>query len=343
MKAVTIHAHGDPDVLKIDQVPRPIPQSGEVLVRIQAAALNHLDLWVRKGIPGISLPIIPGSEAAGTIEEMAADVQKEDRFQIGDHVITLPFRSCTNCAYCVSGREELCAQYVIPGEHMDGVMAECVSIPVKFIRKKPDNIDFVRAAAYQLVFMTAYHMLNSKVKINQNDWVFVWGASSGVGHAAIQIAKQMGARVIATAGNLKKEKFANDMGSDFVIDYKRSDVLKQVRDITSGHGADIVFEHVGQRSWPDSIKMLARGGRLVTCGATTGALVNIDLNHLFIKHQQIIGSTMGNINDIDAVTKLIEADLITPHVDKIFPLEKIIAAHKYLEEGKQAGKVVISL
>ena len=342
MKAIRIHTHGDTGVLKFEELPHPEPQPGEILVRIRAVALNHLDLWVRKGLPGISLPIIPGSEASGIIEALGPGLPEDLPYQIGDPVIILPFRSCRLCEFCLAGEEELCPDYIIPGEHIDGMMVEFVNVPAAYIRKKPENLDFEHAAAYPLVFLTAYHMLISKVQIQPGDWVLVWGASSGVGHAAIQIAKHHGAKVISTAGSLKKEAFAIKFGSDFVVNYVNSDVVNEVNKITNGHGADIVFEHVGQNSWQDSLKLLARCGKIVTCGATTGPVVQINLRRLFIKHQQILGSTMGNLKEIDEITSLIENGILKPHVDKIFPMEKIIDAHEYLESGKHIGKVVVS-
>ncbi len=342
MKAVRIHDHGNSAVLHVEDVPMPVVKSGEVLVRIHAAALNHLDLWVRKGLPGISLPIIPGSDASGTIEALGGDIPANYPLIAGDPVIILPFRTCQKCEFCLGGHEELCLEYQIAGEQINGYMAEYVSVPAKYLLKKPVNLDFPQAAAFPLAFLTAFHMLTIKAKLQKNNWVMIWGASSGIGHAAIQISKHLGAKVISTAGSKEKETFAIKMGSDFVINYTKSDVTEEIKKITSGHGVDVVFEHVGQDSWPDSLKILARGGKIVTCGATTGANVRINLRHLFIKHQQIIGSTMGNRKDMINIIKLIEANVLQPHVCKVFSIDDISDAHNYLENGKQMGKVVVT-
>lgn len=342
MKAIRIHEHGDFSALKMEELAQPDPKSGEVLVRIHSVALNHLDLWVRKGLPGISLPIIPGSDASGTIVKLGTDLPEDSSLKIGDPVIILPFRSCQKCKYCLNGSEELCSEYQIPGEQIDGYMAEFVSVPVNNLLKKPEHLDYNHAAAFPLAFLTAYHMLTTKVKVQKDNWVMIWGASSGIGHAAIQIAKHLGAKVISTAGSKEKEAFAGKIGSDFVVNYTKSAVVEEIKKLTDGHGADIVFEHVGQESWSDSLKILARAGKIVTCGATTGAVVQINLRHLFIKQQQIIGSTMGNRKDMIEIIQLIEADILQPYVCKVFSIDEAGDAHKYMESEKQMGKVVVS-
>ena len=342
MKVIRIHRHGGPEVLKIDNISKPKPREHEALIRVHAAALNHLDLWARRGLPGITLPLIPGSDAAGTIVEFGSSAKKQNRFKLGDEVIMVPFRSCAKCASCLSGEEQLCPKYHIAGENMDGTMAEYITVPLFFLIHKPGNLDWSQSAAFPLAFLTSWHMLTSKVKIKPGDFVFVWGASSGIGHAAIQIARHLDARVIATAGDERKMDFARKCGADHALNYRNEDITERVKEITSGHGADIIFEHVGQQSWNHSLKILARGGRIITCGATTGAVVRIDLRHLFIKHQQIIGSTMGNHRDMRELTGMISQGILSPHVDKIFHYTDISAAHSYLEEGKHLGKVVIN-
>ena len=342
MKAIRIHQHGGPEVMQIDNVSQPEPLEHEALIRVHTAALNHLDLWARRGLPGLTLPLIPGSDAAGTIVNFGSSAKKQNRFKIGDEVLMVPFRSCAKCAHCLSGEEQLCPDYHIAGENMSGTMAEFITVPLFFLIHKPINLDWVKAAAFPLAFLTAWHMLSSKVRIKSGDIVFIWGASSGIGHAAIQIARHFDATVITTAGDDRKTEFARQCGAHHVLNYHKDDIAQQVKEITSGHGADIIFEHVGQQSWNLSLKILARGGRIVTCGATTGAVVRIDLRHLFIKHQQIIGSTMGNHRDMRELTKMIAEGLLKPHVDKTFSYTDIVAAHRYMEEGRHLGKVVIS-
>lgn len=341
MKAIRIHQHGGPEVLQIDDVNRPKPLEHEALIKVHAASLNHLDLWARRGLPGINLPLIPGSDAAGTIVDLGSSAKKQNRFKAGDEVIMVPFRSCAKCAHCLSGEEQLCPDYHIAGENMHGTMSEFITVPLFFLIRKPANLDWSQSAAFPLAFLTAWHMLTSKVRIKSGDVVFIWGASSGVGHAAIQIARHFNATVITTAGDDRKAEFARQCGAHHVLNYHKDDVAGQVRGITSGHGADIIFEHVGQQSWNHSLKILARGGRIVTCGATTGAVVRIDLRHLFIKHQQIIGSTMGNHRDMRELTEMIAQGLLLPHVDHTFHYTEIIEAHRYMEAGKHLGKVVV--
>jgi NADPH:quinone reductase-like Zn-dependent oxidoreductase len=237
----------------------------------------------------------------------------------------------------------LCPDYKIRGEQINGTLSEYIKVPVSGILLKPSRIDFIHAAAYPLAFLTAYHMLHNKVNISKDQWILVWAAASGVGHAAVQIAKHRGAKVITTASNTEKQKFARKIGADFVINHNKVNISSEVKRITAGYGVDIVFEHVGMDSWMDSLKCLARGGKVVTCGATTGANVKINLAHLFIKHHQIIGSTMGNRQDMVDVSQLVEQGVVRPKVDRVFALNEIRDAHEYLAKGKQIGKIVINL
>ena len=330
MKAIRLHEQGKIDVIKIDEIPIPTVKENEVLVRIKAAALNHLDLFVRRGIPGTPLPIIPGSDGAGIIEVT------------GDEVIIVPFRTCQKCDKCLIGEEQLCRQYQIPGEHLDGTMAEYIAVPKNYILPKPGNLTWEEAAAFPLAFLTAYHMLVKKVQIKKSDRGFIWGASSGIGSAAVQIAKHFGAKVITTAGTDEKIEFAKKLGADFVLNYKTENIANHVKEITEGQGIDIVFEHPGRQTWNDSLRMLNKGGRIVSCGATTGPKVELDLRHLFMKHQQIIGSTMGNKKDLTEIIDLINSGKIKPYVGHSFHFTEIKKAHQVLENGQQIGKMVIN-
>lgn len=341
MKAIRIHEHGSVDVLKIDIVPDPQPAEDEILVRIKSTALNHLDLWVREGLPGISLPIIMGSDAAGIVEKVGALAAKRFSFKREDEVVLAPIRSCGHCPFCVSGKENLCPDFRIPGEGIDGVQVEYVAIPARFLLHKPAELTWAEAAAFPLAAMTAYHMLARKAMVSHRDWVLVYGASSGVGSAAIQLAKAMGARVITTVGSDEKGELAKKLGADFVIHYKKEKIGKTVREITNGSGVDIVIEHTGAQTWPESLRALRRGGKLVTCGATTGPVVKIDIRALFVKHQQLIGSTMGTMEDLYDIVSLIKRGLFKPVIDKEFSSEDIKEAHFRLSEGRHFGKVVI--
>ena len=338
MKAIRIHKHGGPEVLQIDDIDVPMISENDVLVNIKSAALNHLDLWVRKGIPGTPFPLIMGSDGAGTIEQLGSDVIAEGKFKIGDEVFIVPFR--TEETDITS--EELSLSYKILGEHLDGVQAEFISVPADFIMHKPVNLSLEQAAAFPLAYMTAYHMLVKKVRISNGQVVLIWGASSGIGSAAIQIARHLGATVITTAGSEAKGDFAYQLGADHVINYNNKNVSEEIRQFTKNRGVDVVFDHVGELSWPHSLRSLKKGGKLVTCGSTTGPKVNIDLRHLYIKHQQIIGSTMGNRQDLAELTSLIEQEKIKPVIGSFLSYKEARQAHTLMEENQQMGKIVLN-
>ena len=341
MKAVRIHQYGDYDVLKIDDIAMPEIEPHEVLINVQTAALNHLDLWVRKGIPGISLPKIMGSEAAGIVVEVGEIAHEKYHFQKGDEVFTIPIRSCGHCAYCLSGKENLCSDFQIPGETSEGVQAEYIAAPADFVLRKPKNLNWEETAAFPLSGMTAYHMLSEKAHVRPEDWVLVYGASSGVGSSAIQIAKAFGASVITTAGSEEKARLAKRLGVNFVIRYDQQPIGKTVKELTDGEGVDIIIEHPGEKTWPESLRALRKGGKIVTCGATTGPKAMIDLRILFIKHQQIIGSTMGTRKDIIDLLALIDREMFKPVIAKVFYFDQVKEAHRFLEDGKALGKVVL--
>ncbi|MFC2088136.1 zinc-binding dehydrogenase [Calditrichota bacterium] len=339
MKAVRIHQHGNIDVLSIDDIQKPIPNEEQVLIQIKSSSLNHLDLFVRNGFPGIPLPLNMGSDGSGIVKETGKLVKN---FSIGDEVIIVPFETCGVCSACISGREQLCRKYVIRGEYLDGCQAEYIVLSEKYILPKPKNISFEEAAAFPLAYMTAYHMLTEKVQLKPEDHILIWGAASGIGSAAIQIAKIYDAKVITTVSSKVKETFAKQLGADFILNYKNENVAASVKDITNGKGVSVVFEHPGASTMLTSMRVLKMGGKIVTCGATTGPIFNLDIRHLFIKHQQIIGSTMGNRNNLSDLCKLIESGKISPKVSHRFPYTDIKKAHILLEEGKQIGKIVIN-
>jgi len=342
MKAIRIHEHGTSDVLKIDEIDTPKIQPDEVLIRVKRAALNHLDLWVRRGIPGIQFPHIQGSDAAGTIEEIGSLAERDYKFNTGDEVIAVPFRSCGRCPQCYQGRENLCTDFHIPGESIPGVQAEYIAVPARYVMPKPKGLDWDEAAALPLASLTAYHMLKRKVDLRYGQWILIYGASSGVGGAAIQIAKAFGAKIITTAGSSEKAGLAKNLGADYIINYQNESISRTVKEITAGRGVDVVFEHTGRKTWVDSLRSLSRGGRLVTCGATTGPAAEVDIRALFIKHQQIIGSTMGTMQDMHEVMQMARKGDLSAVVSTVFSCTNIKAAHDWLEEGKQFGKVVVS-
>jgi len=337
MKAIRIHKHGKSDVLTIDDLPVPKPQAGEVLIKVKTAALNHLDLFVRNGIPGVPLPLILGSDAAGVVVETGDNVTWLKK---GDEVVQVPFRIKPDDPLLKSNNENLSENYLIPGEHVNGVQAEYICIPDIYAFHKPFNISWQEAAAFPLVSLTAYHMLCSKITINKGDWILVYGASSGVGSAAVQIAKAIGANVITTVSSTEKAKKAKEIGADHIINYEKQSIGKTAKEI-SGGGVDVVIDHTGADTWKESLRSLKMGGKIVTCGATTGPNVMIDLRVLFRKQQQIIGSSMGSLKDMIEVIGLVNAGKLKPICGKAFHFKEVSLAHEWLASGKNFGKVVL--
>jgi NADPH:quinone reductase-like Zn-dependent oxidoreductase len=338
MKAIRIHAHGGLDQLRVDEIDPPTPGPHQVLIKIQAAALNHLDLFVREGIPGVPLPVIMGADAAGVVREVGGEVKL---FKSGDRVLGQPGAGCGLCVNCKDGRENYCLKYGIAGEHFNGYQAELVALDESMVLPMPDGISFEEGAAIPLVYLTAWEMLVNKARVKPGDTVLVVAASSGVGSAAVQIARLYGARVIATAGTAKLDQ-AKALGADAVLDHYRQDIAKEIRTLTSSRGVDIVVDHVGSATWEADLRSLAKGGQLVLCGATTGPEVKIDLRFLFLRHQSILGSTMGRRGDLVHVLKHVGAGKLHGVVDKVFPFTEVGAAHQHLESGRQFGKVVLS-
>ena len=338
MKAVRIHQHGNSDVLIYEDVPIPEISTDQCLVKIKAAALNHLDIWVRKGIPGVPLPLIMGSDGAGIIEKNGKNVTG---FSIGDRVLIQPLTYCGTCRWCKEGKENYCAKWGIFGENQDGTQCAYLAMDPEHLRLIPEGMSFEEAAAFPLVAETAYAMLIDRANIQPGETVFVWGASSGVGSMAIQIAKAIGCKVVTTVSNIKKGAFAKNLNADLVIDYKEDDLIKKVKEFTNKQGVDVVVEHVGTKTWETSLRILGKGGRLVTCGATTGSEAKFDIRHLFSKQQSILGSTMGNAHSLDKALKMYRKGVLKPIVDRCYKMSDIQKAHDYLESGKQIGKVIV--
>ena len=338
MKAARIHEHGGVEVLRYESVPEPKPKSGEVIVQIKASAMNHLDLWVRNGIPGVPLPMILGSDGAGKISEVGGDVLQ---FKVEDEVCIQPLIFCGHCRFCYRGQENYCNKLGILGESQNGTNCEFIALSEKNVRLKPQHLTFEEAAAFPLTSQTAYSMLVRRAKIETDEIVFIWGAGSGVGTMAIQIAKAKGCRVIATGGSEEKRIHAKTIGADLVLDHYNDDIPKLVKEYTEGSNVDVVFEHVGEKTWETSMRILGMGGRLVTCGATTGSIVNIDIRHLFHKQQTVMGSTMGDVAAFDDCFTLVSNKKIKPIIDKSFPLNEIKEAHEHLKKGSQIGKVIL--
>ena len=341
MKAIRIHEHGGIDRLVREELPSRPVGGDEARVRLHAAGLNHLDLWVRRGIPGVRfpLPIIPGSDGAGVIAELGPVLT---RFRPGDRVAVAPGFSCGLCEECLSGRDNLCRDFGILGEHRDGTCAEEIVVPGRNLIPIPAALSFEQAAAIPLVFLTAWQMVVDKAAVRPGETVLVLGAGSGVGSAAIQIARLHGARVIAVSGSAAKIEKARELGADEGIDLSRSDLREEVRRITGKRGADVVIEHVGKATWDQSVACLARGGRLVFCGATTGADVSLNLRQVFFKNLSILGSTMGSRARLFTIFQHVEAGRLFPVVDRVLPLDRISEAHRLLEERGVFGKIVLT-
>ena len=342
MKAILFHQHGGPEVLQFTDVPDPEPRPTEVLVRVRACALNHLDLWVRGGLPNVPIPLphIPGSDVAGEIAKIGSEVTT---VRVGQKVVLAPGVTCGKCAACISGQDNRCRQFTNLGYMIDGGCAEFVRVPEVNCLSCPENLSFEQAAAIPLVFQTAWHMLIARAQLQPGEDVLVLGAGSGVGTAAIQIAKFFGARVIATAGSDEKLQKARELGADHGINHKSQKIRDEVRRITNKRGVDVVFEHVGTATWDDSLASLALAGRLVTCGATTGYDAKIDLRFLFSRQLSLLGSYMGVKSELHTIMKLVAASRLKPVVDRTFPLAEAAAAHAYLESAQQFGKVVLKV
>ncbi len=338
MKAVRFHEHGGPEVLRYEEAPDPERGPGDVLVRVRACALNHLDIWNRRGVVRLSLPHILGADVAGEVVE-SSDAQ----IGPGRRVMVQPGLSCGRCEACLEGRDNECPRYDVLGSQSDGGYAEYVRVPIQNVIAIPDGIGFVEAAAFPLTFVTAWHMLVTRARIRAGEDVLVLGAGSGVGQAAIQIAWLHGARVFATAGTDDKLGRARDLGAYEVINHHTQDLPAEIRRFTDKRGVDIVIEHVGEATWERSLKCLARGGRLVTCGATTGHQAGIDLRFLFTRQYSLMGSYMGTKAELLRAAQFFFAGQLRPAVDRTFPLADAAAAHAYLEAGKQFGKVVLEV
>ncbi len=342
MKAVRIHRHGGPEVLTYEDVAEPRPRADQILLRVRACALNHLDLWVRNGIPGaqIPLPHVLGSDIAGEVAEVGEFCE---RIRPGQRVLLAPALSCRQCRECVSGRDNRCPRYSLFGYQIPGGNAEYLAAPEYAAVPLPDNLSFEEAAAAPLVFLTAYHMLFERARLQPGETVLVVAASSGVGSAAVQLAKWSRCRVIATAGGEAKLAKAKELGADEVIDHYRQDIAAEVRRLTDRRGVDVVFEHVGAATWNLSLQSLAPGGRLVTCGATTGPEARLDLRFLFYRRQSVLGSFMGTLGELYQVLDLVFRKQVRPVIDSVYPLAEVAAAHRRLENKEQFGKVVLAV
>jgi NADPH:quinone reductase-like Zn-dependent oxidoreductase len=340
MRAVVIPRHGGPEVLALETRPRPTAGAGQVLLEVRCAGLNHLDTFVRRGLPGIRLPLpmIPGSDASGVVAGIGPGVEE---LAPGDRVFVSPGYSCERCEACLSGNEPLCRRYGLLGEHRDGTQAEFVALGASNVLPLPGNLSFEEGAAFPLVFLTAWHMLATRARLQPGEEVLVQAGGSGVGTAAIQIAKYLGARVFTTVGSAEKAARARALGADETILYRETDFLEAVRRLSGKRGVDVVVENTGAATWEKSLQALARGGRLVTCGATTGYEAKTDLRFVFFKSLSILGSTMGSRSELLHVASLLGAGRLRPVIDRVLPLDEVALGHRLLEERAVFGKVLL--
>jgi zinc-binding alcohol dehydrogenase/oxidoreductase len=318
VKAIRIHEDGGPEVIRYEDAPEPEPGPGEVLVRLRAASLNHLDLWIRKGLPSVPKPRILGADGAGTREDTGEQVVINPGIERGDDILVV-------------------------GEHMDGTHAELVAVPEQNVYPIRNGLSFEEAAAFPLVFETAYRLLVTKARLAEDEWVLLWGIGSGVGTAALAIAKALGARALVTSSSDEKLERARELGADAAVNHAQGDVLAAVRQATGGAGVDVVVEHVGKATWQTSLQATRTGGRIAVCGATTGANPPAALHRIWWKQLTIYGSTMGTRKDFEGAYELVASGRARPVVDSVYPLAEAWLAHERLEAGEQFGKIVLRI
>ncbi|MFB6108181.1 MAG: zinc-binding dehydrogenase [Haloplanus sp.] len=340
MQAVQFAEHGGREVIEYGDFPDPEVGRDDVLVDVKAGALNHLDVWTRRGLPGVELemPHIPGSDAAGVVTEVGEDVT---RFEPGDRVAVTAGVSCGDCEFCRHGEESMCVSFHILGEHVRGVHAEQAAVPEDNLVPVPDGVEWEVAGSASLVFQTAWRMLVDRADLGPNEQILVLGASGGVGHAAVQIADYLGAEVFATASTEEKLRYAEEVGADHVVNYETEDFASVVRSLTGGRGVDVVVDHVGAATWQDSLKSLAKGGRVVTCGATTGGNPETDINRIFWNQLEVLGSTMATPGQVDDALELVWDGTFEPRVREVVPMSETARAHGLLEDREGFGKVVV--
>ena len=328
MRAVRIHEDGGPEVLVLEEAPDPVAGPGEVLVRLRASALNHLDVWIRKGLPSVPKPRILGADGAGIVEALGEGVAG---FEPGERVVLNP------------GIDAGGGRIHVIGEHGDGTNAELIAVPATNVHPVPEGLSFEEAAAFPLVFETAYRMLVTRAGLREGEWVLAWGIGGGVSTAALAIAKALGANVLVTSSSDVKLKRARELGADATVNHATGDVKEAAREATGGHGIDVVVEHVGEATWATSLQVAAPGGRIAVCGATSGPNPPAALHRIWWKQLSILGSTMGTGEDFAGAYELVASGRARPVVDEVIPLEEIRAAHERLEAGEQLGKIVLTI
>jgi NADPH:quinone reductase-like Zn-dependent oxidoreductase len=328
VRAVRIHEDGGPEVLVLEEAPDPEPAPGEVLVRLRASALNHLDVWIRKGLPSVPKPRILGADGAGVVEALGDDVSG---FEPGERVVLNP------------GIEAGGGRIHVIGEHGDGTNAELIAVPATNVHPIPERLSFEEAAAFPLVFETAYRMLVTRAGLREGEWVLAWGIGGGVSTAALAIAKALGAHVLVTSSSEAKLERARELGADATVNHATGDIKATVQEVTEGGGIDVVVENVGEATWATSLQVAAPGGRITVCGATSGPNPPAALHRIWWKQLSILGSTMGTGEDFAGAYELVASGRALPVVDSVLPLAEIRAAHERLEAGEQLGKIVLTI
>ena len=341
MRAVRIHEHGGFDRLRFEDLPLPEPGPCEVRVALRAIGLNHLDTWVRRGVVGhtFPLPIVPGCDGSGVIDAVGPGAKAR---KVGDRVAIAPGTSCGLCVQCASGRDMLCRSFGIFGETRDGTCATHIVIPERNALVLPASVSFEVGAAFPLAYLTAWHMVSARAELRPGETILVHAAGSGVSSASIQIARLLGAgRILATTSTPEKAAKAKAIGADDVIDYAKEDVLARVRDLTGKAMCDVVIDHVGAATMPTSLRCLAKGGRVVSCGATSGPKVEVHMNLVFFKSLAILGSTMGSLGELHEVLGHVAAGRLAPVIDSVLPMSKVAEAHRRLESRDVFGKILL--
>ena len=338
MKALFFDKHGGNEVLQYGERPTPEPGPGQVRVRIRAAALNHLDIFVRNGIPDVPLPQIPGADGSGTVDALGEGVEG---LSAGERVLIQPGLYCTVCEFCRRGEQCLCVKFGILGEHVAGTFAEFVVVPARNVFPIPERLSFEQAAAFPLTFQTAWRMLVGRARVQPGETVLIHGGGGGVAQAAIRIARLAGATVIATTSGAEKAARVRDAGAVQVIDYTAEDPGKAVRALTRKRGVDVVVDSVGEKTWMTSLRAAANGGRIVTCGATTGPNPKEEIRLIFWKQLSILGSTMANDREFRLLLATVASGALDPVIDEVFPLSRAAEAYERMEKGEMFGKIIL--